>query len=137
MTISNYGTITFFAAGNAGFELPEEDRDDPVVTDLPHLPPDKDPQAQTLTRPQPKKKGQEKEMVGKQARALHVQPRNDSGVYTFPRGFSSWLPDVCGVKDLWCSSTAWLLSAQIRMNVEAPIYIRLAAAANYSFSIIH
>ena len=48
---------------NTGFELPEEDRDDPVDAELPHLPPDKDPQTQTLTRPQPKKKGQDKAMV--------------------------------------------------------------------------
>ena len=47
----------------AGFELPEEDREDAVEADLPRLPPDKDPRAQTLTKPQPKKKGQNKEMV--------------------------------------------------------------------------
>ena len=48
---------------STGFELPEEDREDAVESELPHLPPDKDPQAQTLTRPQPKKKAHNKEMV--------------------------------------------------------------------------
>ena len=54
----NFAAITV----NTGFELPEEDRGDPVDAELPQLPPDKDPQAQTLTKPQPKKKAN-KEMV--------------------------------------------------------------------------
>lgn len=57
--------ILHFININTGFELPEEDRDDPVDVELPRLPPDKDPQTQTLTRPQPKKKGQDKAMVAK------------------------------------------------------------------------
>ena len=48
---------------STGFELPEEDREDAVEAELPRLPPDKDPHAQTLIKPQPKKKGQNKEMV--------------------------------------------------------------------------
>ena len=34
-----------------------------MEAEIPHLLPDKHPQAQTLTKPQPKKKGQSKEMV--------------------------------------------------------------------------
>ena len=33
---------------------------------------------------------------------------------------SSWLPDVGEMKDLWCSSTVWLLSTQTQVNVKAP-----------------
>ena len=31
---------------------------------------------------------------------------------------SSWLTNVNGMKDLWCSSTVRLLSTQIRVNVK-------------------
>ena len=54
--------MTAAVNANAGFELPEEDRGTSVEGELPQLPPDKDPQGQTLTRPQPKKKAN-KEMV--------------------------------------------------------------------------
>ena len=30
--------------------------------------------------------------------------------------YSSWLTNVDGMKDPWCSSTVWLLSTQIRMG---------------------
>ena len=36
------------------------------------------------------------------------------------------LVNVDGMNDLWCSSTVRLLSTQIRMNVMAPVRIRLS-----------
>ena len=58
---------------HTGFELPEEDRNDHVESELPNLPPDKDPQAQTLTRPQTKRKPQNKEMVTKAMHSSKVE----------------------------------------------------------------
>ena len=54
--------------------------------------------------------------VGGRSSAVRAPAAKAGDPGSIPGGFffSSWLTNVDGMKDLWCSSTDWLLSTQIR-----------------------
>ena len=92
------------------FELSEEDREDAVESELPCLPPDKDPQAQTLTRPQPKKMAHNKEMVRRDPSVLASQYFELSLVHGMTLSFChlcAWSIYICCTSHIiilnWCT----------------------------------
>ena len=45
--------------------------------------------------------------------------------------FSSWLTNVDGMKDLWCSNTVWLLSLNIDMKGEKDLWCSIGQFGCY------